>query len=111
MHHDIGMITAWLTPPAYTGRAPLLLPGHDAALSLPSGSRLTVTVSGVHRTPSLAGSGAAFHALDADSYQLDTVLTRSGLLTLRGGGERLAQWTLTVQADRPPTIFQPKRSE
>jgi uncharacterized protein (TIGR02302 family) len=97
-------VTAWVTPPAYTGRAPLLLPGHDAALSAPAGSRLTVTISGVGRRPKLVGAAMAFHALDADSYQLDTVLTRSGLLTLRGGGERLARWTLTVLADQPPTI-------
>ena len=97
-------VTAWVTPPAYTGRAPLLLPGHDAALSAPAGSRLTVTVSGVRRTPKLVGAGTAFHELDADSYQLDTVLSRSGLLTLRGGGERLARWSLTVLPDQPPTI-------
>jgi len=97
-------VTAWVTPPAYTGRAPLLLPGHDAALSAPAGSRLTVTVSGVHRTPKLAGAGAAFHSLDADSYQLDTMLTRSGLLSLRAGGQRLARWNLTVVAEQPPTI-------
>jgi uncharacterized protein (TIGR02302 family) len=97
-------VTAWVTPPAYTGRAPLLLPGHDAALSLPAGSRLTVTVSGLRRSPRLAGAAGAFQALDADSYQIDTVLTRSATLTLRGGGERLARWTLTVLADQPPTI-------
>jgi tetratricopeptide (TPR) repeat protein len=97
-------ITAWVTPPAYTGRAPLLLPGHDAALSLPAGSRLTVTLSGVGRIPKLLGAGAGFHSLDADSYQLDTVLIRSGRLTLRGGGERLARWSLTVLPDQPPTI-------
>jgi uncharacterized protein (TIGR02302 family) len=97
-------VTAWITPPAYTGRAPLLLPGHDAGLSVPAGSRLTVTLSGVRRTPKLVGAGSVFHSLDADSYQLDTVLTRSGLLTLRGGGERLARWNLTVLADQPPTI-------
>jgi uncharacterized protein (TIGR02302 family) len=97
-------VTAWVTPPAYTGRAPLLLPGHDAALSAPAGSRLTVTVSGVHRRPKLVGAEAAFHGLDAASYQLDTALTRSGVLTLRGGGERLARWSLTVVADQPPTI-------
>jgi uncharacterized protein (TIGR02302 family) len=97
-------ITAWITPPAYTGRAPLLLPGHDAALSLPVGSRLTVTVSGLRRAPRLAGVGSAFHALDSDSFQLDAVLTGSGLLTLRGGGERLARWTLTALPDQPPTI-------
>jgi hypothetical protein len=46
----------------------------------------------------------AFQALDADSYQLDTTLTHSGLLTLRGGGARLARWSLTVLADQPPSI-------
>ena len=97
-------VTAWVTPPAYTGRAPLLLPGHDAALGLPAGSRLTVTVSGVSRRPRLLGAGTAFHSLDANSFQLDTLLTRSGLFTLRGGGKRLARWSLTVLADQPPTI-------
>jgi uncharacterized protein (TIGR02302 family) len=97
-------ITAWITPPAYTGRAPILLPGHDAALSIPAGSRLTVTVSGLRRAPELVGGGQTFHALDADSFQLDTVLAQSGLRILRGGGQRLARWAFTVQADEPPTI-------
>ena len=97
-------VTAWITPPAYTGRAPLLLPGHDAALSIPAGSRLTVTVSGVHQAPTLLGDPDHFQALDSDSFQLDTTLNRSGLLTLRGGGERLARWTLTALRDQPPTI-------
>ncbi len=97
-------ITAWITPPTYTGRAPILLPGHDAALSIPVGSRLTVTVSGLSRAPELVGAGRSFHALDADSFQLDTLLTESGLRTLRGGGRRLARWAFTVLADGPPTI-------
>jgi hypothetical protein len=97
-------VTAWITPPAYTGRAPILLPGSDAAAILPAGSRLTVTVSGVGRPPQLAGFPRAFQALDAGSYQLDGALTRSGLFTLRGGGQRLARWQLTVLADRPPAI-------
>ncbi len=97
-------VTAWITPPPYTGHAPILLPGHDAAVAVPAGSRLTVTVAGVRRAPSLAGFGHAFQPLDASSYQLDGALTQSGLLTLRGGGARLARWRLTVLADRPPTI-------
>ncbi len=97
-------VTAWITPPPYTGRAPILLPGHDATVAVPAGSRLTVTVAGVGRSPSLAGFRPAFHALDASSFQLDGPLTQSGLLTLRGGGTRLARWQLTVLADRPPTI-------
>jgi uncharacterized protein (TIGR02302 family) len=97
-------VTAWITPPPYTGRAPILLPGHDATVAVPAGSRLTVTVAGVRRSPSLAGVRPGFHALDASSFQLDGAVTQSALLTLRGGGMRLARWQLTVQADRPPTI-------
>ena len=63
-----------------------------------------MTLSGIHRVPKLLGAGAGFRSLDADSYQLDTVLTHGGLLTLRGGRMRLARWSLTVLPDQPPTI-------
>jgi uncharacterized protein (TIGR02302 family) len=97
-------VTAWITPPAYTGRAPILLPGRDAKLSVPAGSRLTVTVAGVGRAPTLAGEPGSFQALDGSSFQLDSTLTRSGLMTLRGGGERLARWQITALVDRLPSI-------
>jgi uncharacterized protein (TIGR02302 family) len=97
-------VTAWITPPPYTGRAPVLLPGHDAAITAPAGSRLTVTISGLGRAPKLEGETDAFHALDAGSYQLDGALTHSGLLTLRGGGMRLARWQIAVVADHAPGI-------
>ncbi|MCB8883290.1 DUF4175 family protein [Acidisoma cellulosilytica] len=97
-------ITAWVTPPPYTGRPPVLLPAHADSVTLPKGSRLTVTVSGVTRAPQLDGLAARFHALDADSFQMESTLDQSGLFVLRGRGESLARWQIIIQPDVPPII-------
>lgn len=97
-------VTAWITPPAYTGRPPILLQARDENSRVPSGARLTVTVSGLDRRPRIEGLAGQFERLDAGSFQLQTVLDHSGLVTLRGGGQMLARWTLMVQPDGPPSI-------
>ncbi|MCB8874249.1 DUF4175 domain-containing protein [Acidisoma silvae] len=97
-------VTAWVTPPPYTGRPPVLLPAHDATLTVPKGSRLTVTVSGVTRAPKLDGLAATFHPLDSDSFQMDGTLDQSGLFVLRGRGDTLARWQIMIQPDAPPII-------
>lgn len=97
-------VTAWITPPAYTGRPPILLHDRDENGRVPSGARLTVTVSGLDRRPRIDGVAGQFDALDADSFQLQTRLDHSGIVTLRGGGATLARWTLIVQPDGPPSI-------
>lgn len=97
-------ITAWITPPAYTGRPPVLLSAHDASLTVPKGSRLTVTVSGVTRAPKLDGLFAHFQALDTDSFQTEATLSQSGLFVLRGQGTSLARWQIMIQPDAPPII-------
>ena len=54
-------IDAWITPPAYTGRAPIFLTRADGdvpeALSLPAGSEVTVRVSG-GKAPRVTYKGA-----------------------------------------------------
>ncbi len=97
-------VTAWVTPPSYTGRPPVLLPLHEVALTVPNGSRLTVSVSGLSRAPTLAGLPARFQRLDAHSFQLESTLRQSGLFVLRGRGEGLARWQIMVQPDGPPSI-------
>ncbi len=51
IHPDL-RIDAWLTPPAYTGRAPVFLTGRDAeitdAVKVPQNSELTVRITGSH---------------------------------------------------------------
>lgn len=97
-------VTAWATPPAYTGRPPVLLPAGAATLTMPKGARLTVTVSGVTRPPRLDGLAVSFHALDAASFQMETGLNHSGLFVLHGGGQTLARWQIMIQPDAAPII-------
>jgi uncharacterized protein (TIGR02302 family) len=98
-------LQAWITPPAYTRLAPIFLKPDSGTLSVPAGSRLTVSVTGGADTPvlSLAGRSEAFRALDATSFQADRDLSQGGHLTVRRDGRQLAAWDLAVIADQKPT--------
>ena len=98
------VIQAWITPPAYTGVAPVFLRPEQPAVSVPSGSHLVVNVTGGSGEPSLALNGdvTPFHALDAASWQAERDLGTSGTLSVqRRGG--VQSWTLTAIPDLPPT--------
>jgi uncharacterized protein (TIGR02302 family) len=98
-------LQAWITPPAYTRLAPIFLKPDGGAVSVPDGSRLTVSVTGGTGTPTLAldGHSEPFRALDKGSFQADRDLSEGGTLTVRRNGHELAAWNLTVIADQPPT--------
>jgi hypothetical protein len=100
-------LEAWVTPPAYTGAAPVFLNPAGGAATVPQGSRLQVAVSG-------GGGGAPphlstesgnipFRALDGVSFLAETPLEAGGRLEVRRENRTLAAWTLSVQADAPPT--------
>lgn len=98
------VIQAWITPPAYTGVAPVFLRPEQPAVSVPAGSHLVVNVTGGSGEPSLALNGdvTPFHALDAASWQAERDVGTSGTLSVqrRGGSQ---SWTLTAIPDSPPT--------
>jgi uncharacterized protein (TIGR02302 family) len=100
-------LRAWITPPAYTQLPPVFLTAQGGSVSVPTGSHLTVNVSGGHGQPSLvlgAARAEAFYALDAGSFQADRDLTQGGRLVVQRSGETLAGWDLTVLADQPPMV-------
>ncbi len=123
-------VTVWITPPAYTGLAPIQLtmggddeaateagaPGAPPAfLSVPADSVLLAQVQGMSRAPDLALGDdiRTFEPLAAETadgrcregYRSETVLTKPGatILAVRAAGETLASWKLDVLPDQPPT--------
>ncbi|RAI60616.1 TIGR02302 family protein [Roseicella frigidaeris] len=100
-------LEAWVTPPAYTGAAPVFLDPAGGAATVPAGSRLQVSLSGGHgAVPELLMEAEAtpFRALDGASFAAEALLEHGGRLAVRRGGEELARWALTVQADAPPRV-------
>jgi uncharacterized protein (TIGR02302 family) len=104
-------LQAWITPPAFTGLAPLFLkPAVDGAgVSVPAGSHLTVSVTGGSGLPSLIldGRTSKFQTLDTMSFQADQDLTTGGRLSVFRQGQELGAWELTVVADRAPVVSFP----
>ena len=100
-------LEAWVTPPAHTGAAPIFLDPAGGTATVPAGSKLQVSLSGGHgAVPDLVMDAEAtpFRALDNASFAAEAVLERGGRLAVRRGGEELARWALTVQADAPPRV-------
>jgi uncharacterized protein (TIGR02302 family) len=103
-------LQAWITPPAYTKLAPVFLTNAGGirqaggTVSVPAGSRLTVSVTGGTSVPSLTldADSMPFRALDQTSFQAERDLTAGGRLSVRRDGVEMAGWVLTVIADRPP---------
>ncbi|WP_428698664.1 TIGR02302 family protein [Stappia sp.] len=110
-------IDAWITPPVYTGRAPLFLTGEAAelrdpaqALSVPEGSELIVRAQGVPDLGvQLVSDGAATdlvaEAGTADSSgNLRSRLETSATLEIRNGEDLVNSWRIAIEADDAPTI-------
>ncbi|MCB4820552.1 TIGR02302 family protein [Roseicella sp. GB24] len=100
-------LEAWVTPPAYTGAAPIFLDAGGGAATVPAGSKLQVSVSGGHGgAPELLLDAQAtpFRALDGTSFTAEAMLEQGGRLAVRRQGSELAHWALTVQADTPPRV-------
>ncbi len=100
------LLQAWVTPPSYTGLAPIFLKPEVAIVQVPAGSHLTLSLTGGTGTPSLILGGIAqpFQPLDATSWQADRDVGTGGAMTVRRRGRVQGGWTLAVVADTPPTV-------
>ena len=103
-------LQAWITPPAYTGLAPVFLKPENRDVSVPAGSHLTVNITGGSGEPAMTvvGQPQVFQALDATSYQADVDLKNAGRLEVRRRGSVLGTWELTVVADAAPVVLFPE---
>ncbi len=105
------VLDLWITPPAYTGQAPVFLkPDTSGPVTVPAGSRLLARVAGGLGTPGLSIDGGsdggthAFTAVDSDTHQIERDLTGGTRLSVTQGGRTLGSWALMVVPDAAPSI-------
>ena len=117
-------IDAWVSPPTYTGRPPVILqglrPGEPvqtaATLSVPAGSTLVIRATGIHLDVTASG-GLAEPASGAQSVSTKGteerrfVINDAGAATVRGAAASDVTWQFTAIPDKPPTIALAKDPE
>ena len=116
-------IDAWVTPPVYTGRPPVMLPGYrpgDSAqaqakeqtreiVSVPAGSQLVVRATGGVRIEIARAGGVELAppdpkaAVPQGSEEQRFVINGDGSAVVHGAGNGLA-WQFSAIPDKPPTI-------
>ena len=124
-------IDAWVTPPAYTGKPPILLAdgarsvaqtvGSDKAVEVParsiliirasaaSGTALSIDVKADAAEPERVAAPAP--RTEGDPIELRYELKSSAMITAQGAGAALGTWGFNVVPDNPPRIAYAKPLE
>lgn len=121
-------IDAWVTPPSYTGKAPIFLTADANAaanvFTVPTGSEVALRVTGssgdetltytevsgnerdiaANASPAADPGKPAASSLSTASRQFAGKLTADGLLELKSGDSDIRSWSFAVVPDNPPTI-------
>jgi uncharacterized protein (TIGR02302 family) len=111
-------VDAWVTPPAYTGRAPVLLPGirHDAptpgetaTISVPTASELVVRATGLDEIDLTVRGELAEVKSDSPAGADGSVERRfrvsgNGAVSVDGLAAGPLSWSFRAVPDRPPVI-------
>jgi len=100
-------IQAWVTPPPYTGLAPVFLKPDHPAVAVPVGARLTINLTGGAAVPELVLDGAPtpFTGLDQASFQVERTLGDHARVVVARDGRELAMWDISVIPDKPPLAW------
>ncbi|MGX1098299.1 TIGR02302 family protein [Amorphus sp. MBR-141] len=117
-------LDAWVSPPAYTGMAPLFLTGtarpQTNEISVPAGSELVLRIQGAPDVTVDVAAAGAVQSVEtapvgaaaegdpnaaADGPREATVaLTESARVEVKSGGSVIESWPFSVVADAAPTI-------
>lgn len=117
-------IDAWVTPPVYTGKPPLLLPGIRAgepvretqAMSVPAGSTLVIRATGIPLDITVqglteGGGGDSGGRVPAGTEERRFTIAASGGVTIGGLSGPDIRWNFTAVPDRAPSIALAKDPE
>jgi len=124
-------IDAWVTPPAYTGKAPILLTAEagqkSTLVTVPEGSDVVLRVTGGDGDETLDFTDAAGNSREIPekvvagggqpaagrAKQFAGKLDADGVLSLKSDGSEIGNWSFSVIPDEPPVIRfagEPKRA-
>lgn len=100
-------IEAWITPPEYSGRAPIFLKSDQTDMLVPAGSTMTIRVQApsppklrlITRTDR---DTTKFEATPDGAYEANTVLSTDTDVSVMWWGERRT-WAILTTPDTPPT--------
>jgi uncharacterized protein (TIGR02302 family) len=115
------LLDVWVTPPAYTGAAPIFLTTGTAPaangsatggaqgpgpIAVPEGSTVLAQLQGGSGTPELVADErpSPFKEIDPGTFRGEARIVLGDHLIVRQGGATLADWTLSVIPDNPPVI-------
>ena len=117
-------IDAWVSPPTYTGKPPVILPGlrtgepvpTTTAMSVPAGSTLVIRATGQVDLNVVASGGLEESKAGAQKSSNGTeerrfVIKDGGSASVRGVASRDVTWQFTAIPDKPPTIALAKDPE
>lgn len=99
----------WVTPPAYTGLAPIMLRSGQATgdpVVVPTGSAVLGVLAGGWGNASLLVDDAEtrFERQGDGGQRVEATLRAGNLLAVRQAGRRIAVWPIQVAADALPSI-------
>ncbi len=101
-------IEAWLTPPAYSGRAPIFLGEEQGEARVPKGAVMTLRVQ-APSTPKLRVANGetrrtiSFEATPDGAYEIEVPIETDARISVRWWGERKA-WTIFASPDDVPRV-------
>lgn len=108
---DVGELTLWITPPAYTGVPPLWLDALERTadgepVAIPAGSELVAQIRGGDDVPRLVidDQNVTFEAAGLGSYQIVHVFEEGSRFAVTQSGQEISAWPINVIADAPPEI-------
>ncbi len=97
-------LEAWAAPPPYTGAAPIYLTERSGeAITVPTGSVLTLRASGIEAMPVLTGMEAEFTEEAPGIYGLTHDLISNAEVAVLFGETPMADWRFTITPDLPPS--------
>jgi uncharacterized protein (TIGR02302 family) len=104
-----GHLDAWITPPDYTGRAPIFLTQDQRDIEdVPQGSLLNVQIFG-GSTPHINLGAEALIANvrnegTQSAFETTNAIESDSILSITQGARELGNWAITTTPDLPPTV-------